>query len=529
MRTVKYLRDARHLEKGLYALTNELFYEPFEGHYEPSPEYLTLVRDLLKGMAAKWLIGRNGLWYHAHPVGHRLPMQGWKIHVSATIENGPSILGRAARIAGANGVSFKFALDRKVLAMMSSKSWHRGRSGKFITMYPEDLSCFKNLMEQLYAELREDHGPYILSDKRYKDCRVLYYRYGGVERNTELDITGEKILVMVSPSGETMRDVRSSYFNLPPWETDPFPTEKAPPRELTLNAGRYLVKKALGFSNSGGVYLVEDRHTGADVVVKEARAHTAMDGPGSDAIQRLKKEEQIFELLRDTHITPAPVESFQDWEHFFLAEEFVSGRDIRELMLTRSPLMRVNPTLKDTTEFYETFRTLFKNFVQALEILHQNGVVLGDLSASNIKIDPSTYAVRLIDFEGAFRPGVDVPTNLYTPGFRNPLHENKKIQNFEDDLYGMAAIMFYIMFPIPTLSAQRPDLFQTVLPIVLKDIGWEQTEVSSIISGLAKNEITCARVRELLDRPAQIQPPGYAADIESDSCNKLAQELGSFI
>ena len=165
MKSARYLRDARHLDKFMYTLMDELFYEPVETRYRPFLEYKTLVADLLSEFADDWVITRDGFWFFVHPAADfDMPDQGWKVHVSATIENAASILSKAARIALVNGVPFKFALDKNVQATMSSKRWARGGSGKFITMYPSDLSNFKSLLEQLYAELRKDEGPYILSD-----------------------------------------------------------------------------------------------------------------------------------------------------------------------------------------------------------------------------------------------------------------------------------------------------------------------------------------------------------------------------
>lgn len=529
VKVAKYLRDARHLDKFMYTLSDERFYEPFETQYQPLQGYLALVRDLVREFANDWTTTREGFWFVVHPAdSFALPLQGWKVHVSATLENGESILKRAAKIALLNRVPFKFALDMRVLTLMSSKRWPRGGSGKFITMYPSDLSCFKNLLEQLYAELHFEEGPYILSDKRYKDCRVLYYRYGGMARTSRTDIMGGKVLVLISPDGEAIPDIRTPYFAPPPWATDPFPGQEPARREIVLN-GKYLVKQALAFSNSGGVYLAEDRETGKQVVIKEARAHTAMDDRGNDAIKRLEKEQEILELLRETGIAPRPLESFHVWENFFLAEEYLAGVDIRQIMLTQSPLVRVRPSLEESSGYYEICRTIFRSLVQAVDLLHKHRIVFGDLSAKNIKIDPSTYAVRLIDFEGAFRPGVDEPTYLFTPGFKSEASIRKNAQGFEDDLFAVAANMLYMLFPIAAFSSLRSDLFETVLRIMLTDLGWSQTELLNIIRGLSRNEITCARACELLDKPVRISPPNCIEGHEPDSCEKITQDLGSFI
>lgn len=529
MSVSKYLRDARHMDKFMYSLMDERFYAPFEMLYKPLQEYVALVTGLLKDFAHEWMITRDGFWFVVHPQPFILPAQGWKVHVSAMMDNGASILQKAAKIALANKVSFKFALDQNVVAMMSSKRWPRGGSGKFITMYPPDLPGFKNLLEQLYAELHSEDGPYILSDKRYKDCRVLYYRYGEMARGNRIDIMGQKIPVLISPDGEAVPDIRTPYFNPPHWITDPFPSEKPERRgEIVLN-GKYLVKKALSFSNSGGVYLAEDRDTGGDVVIKEARAHTAMDDKGNDAIKFLKKEHEILGLLQDTGIAPRPIDAFDGWENFFLVEEFVEGIDIRSIMLTESPLLRARPSLDDTAHYYEVCKKIFRRFAQAVDLLHRRGIVFGDLNAKNLKVRPSTYAVKLIDFEGAFRPGVDEPTYMFTPGFKSEASIRKNAQGFDDDLYALAANMLYMLFPIAAFGSLRADLFDSVLKMMLSEIGWSQTEVFNIISGLAKNEITCTRACDLLDKPASILPPNYIDDVEAGSCDKICQELGCFI
>lgn len=524
-----YLRDARHLNKFIYTLSSDLFYEPLEVKYSPRQDYRSIVIDRLENMASDWVVTRDGFWFHVHPSQpYTLPRQGWKVHVSATITNASDILARAAGIALANQVPFKFALDRNVLMTMCYKTWPRGGSGKFITMYPSDLPSFTNLIELLYAELREQEGPYILSDKRYKECRVLYYRYGGMAQVSKLGLMGEKVLLITSPEGDAVPDIRTPYFAPPPWTRDPFPTEQAKPKEPLLN-GRYRVKNALAFSNSGGVYLAEDSHTGREVVLKEARAHTLMDDRGNDAIKLLEREQEILERIQDAGIAPKPLESFYVWENFFLAQEYLKGTDIREIMLTHSPLMKVNPSLEQSREYYETYRKIFKSFAHALNLLHERGVVFGDLSANNLKVDSDTYDVQLIDFEGAFRPGVEEPSYIYTPGFKSNASIRKNVASFQDDLYGLAANMLYMLFPLGALSSLRSDLFDTVLPAMLADMGWSKTPLLHLINGLAKNEISCLDAARMLDEPAPLLPPRYITNIEPDSCDRFARELGSFI
>lgn len=523
-----YLREARHLDKFIYTLSSDSFYEPFERKYMPLPEYVDITSSILKGHDMNWITTRDGFWFHVHPPHPTMPSQGWKIHVSATIANAPLLLRTVARIALLNNIAFKFALDRNILSMITSKRWDRGSSGKFITLYPLTTPSFRSLIEQLYDELQYQEGPYILSDKRYKDCRVLYYRYGGIKQTTRLNFRGESIPVLHSPDGDPIPDIRKPYFHCPAWTHDPFPSDNIEFQESTLNDGKYLVKQALSFSNSGGVYLAQDRTTGVEVIIKEARPHTLQDGRGNDAITLLKKEYDILQLFRDTGIAPLPIGSFYDWEHFYIVQEYVLGTSIREHLLGESTLMLARPSLADNENFYRTFTGLFKSFCHVVRTLHERSVIFGDLSANNIKIDPLNYSVRLLDFEGAQRLGMDDATFLYTPGFKDPLTLSSTPEK-KDDLYALAAIMLYTIFPVHALSSLRNDLYETVLGNLLKDIGWADTKVFTVINGLSKGALSCTDAIDMLDAPGHVREPHYSETVSVDDCKDMIQGLGCFI
>ena len=219
---------------------------------------------------------------------------------------------------------------------------------------------------------------------------------------------------------------------------------------------------------------------------------------------------------------------FSEWEHSFLVEEYLGGLDIRELVLLQSPLMLVRPSADDSSRFYEIFRKTFSSFLNAVAVAHANGVVLGDLSAANLKIDPETYTVRLIDFEGAFRAGVDPPSLLFTRGFKDPNRENR-FHEFSDDLYAAAAIMLYALFPIAALSSLRRDLYENVFRTFVEEVGWARTPVYEIVNGLLKSTLTPSSALELLDRPVEIAAPRYGEDADADACRTIARGLGDFL
>lgn len=526
------LREARHVDKSGYLGSDERFYEQSYDAYVPSDELADIVRDALQVAASAWQIKRVGVWSHvvagADPDGPQLPVQGWKIHLSATESNCRKILGVVAGLALEHRLLFKFANDINTMRLMTSKRWPRGGSGKFITVYPVDTVQFRQFIDVLHDALEHEIGSYILSDRRYKACRCLYYRYGGIRQIKRLDYMGQQVPMLVSPSGEHVPDLRRPYFDVPSWEQDPFPADDDD-GSMTLACGRYSIQSALGFSNTGGVYHAVDSHSGRDVVIKEARPHVELHGQGADATDRLKREQRNLELLSAVGVSPAVLDTFWDWENFYLVEEKLDAYDLREVMLKHSPLLKARPALEDSEAFYASYVAIFTALLAAVQRAHEAGIVIGDISPPNILVSRTDMSVRIIDLEAAFLADSDESDDIHTPGFRRIMKGRRKASTFEDDAYAAAAVMLYSMFPIVAMAYIRDDLMETVLPTVLADIGWQSTPVGTVIQGLASGSLSLAQAQECLRQPASISAPYPASTRPYPQAGEVVRRLAAYI
>lgn len=316
-------------------VSSNSYYEPID-YYDPKVPYSNRVQAALPSF---WRLKRNGVWVHAIPPQSRLPLQGWKIHVSANLDNADEILDKVTETCQTDKVTFKFLLDDFALRMCNSKNMSRGSSGKFITIYPNDGSQFEALLEQLYDKLSGFEGAYILSDTRFKDCKVLYYRYGGFSRIESANQNGDNQLHVVAPDGSLYPDKRSAYFDPPPWVDDPFPRETVDEQEEpTLKNGRYLVEEVLRFTNAGGVYKAIDQRTQEIVVIKEARPGTELESKGVDACSLRMREWDILCRLKALNVVPQPIDFFTDWEHTYLVESFVKGKTLWDFVVEKNSL-----------------------------------------------------------------------------------------------------------------------------------------------------------------------------------------------
>jgi hypothetical protein len=222
-------------------------HEEFAAVHEPLPEGWTR-QDL-------------GVWVALHPVGVRMPEQGWKIHVSACLDNADAVLKAVRRYCETERMPFKFLRGLPALQLQNAKYAPRGASGKFCTLYPTDDAQLERCLNVLGGELAGQPGPYVLSDLRWGDG-PLYLRYGAFVSRWRMSESGVAELAFADPDGNLVPDVRAAVFEVPAWAPVPEilrPALEARRRGSAAKAEAdrspglpYTVERALHFSNAGG-------------------------------------------------------------------------------------------------------------------------------------------------------------------------------------------------------------------------------------------------------------------------------------
>ncbi|WP_375754309.1 class III lanthionine synthetase LanKC [Corallococcus exercitus] len=374
----------------------------------PGDALLRVVRAVLP---PTWPIRQDDLWYLSEPPGVRLPRQGWVVELSATPSNCEAILHRTATLCGELGVALQFPLDRQVVTRVTGQAWPRESGGRVISLYPVDDARFHQVLERLHTALREFDGPYILSGKRFRDSKVVHYRYGGFPGPgvSVLRVTGERQPMLEAPDGTLVPDERAPLWSPPPWLSDPFPDKAVPDEEsdgISLNKGRYLIRSVMRSAVSGGVYVGLDRETEAAVTIKEARPHAGLDADGLDAVERLKRQYRLLQELQDTGFTPAPLDLFWEWEHLFLVEERIRGLSLEEYAAASNPLVRGQGPRARQEAFAAKFRKIASNLATGLDEMHARGFVLGPVTVEDVVVtDLDADWVRVWNLDTAREAG----------------------------------------------------------------------------------------------------------------------------
>ncbi|MEV4838046.1 class III lanthionine synthetase LanKC [Nonomuraea sp. NPDC049486] len=439
----------------LYCLADPVFYDNLEHTDAADAEFAILGRTL----PANWFHEKTDTWCYFAPTGAPpLPAQGWKIHVSARVEDAEKAIETVWDYCVPRGIAFKFLRGLAVLVMTNSKAASRASSGKLVTIYPRDEAQLELVLKELRELLQDVRGPYILSDLRYGEG-PLYVRYGGFAERHTLSGSGERVLAVEDGGGRLVPDVRGSTFTVPPWTTLPefLQPHLAARNAVTTSELPYRIESVLHFSNGGGVYLGRDLRTQEQVVLKEARPYAGLDAAGRDAVARLEHERAILERLDGLAAVPALRGHFVLGEHHFLVQEFVDGVALQRRLVHRFPLTRATCTERDLAEYTDWALETLEQVGRAVAALHERGVVFGDLHPDNILLTESGRVV-LIDYEVATLLADDTRPALGHPAFAAP--EDRRGAGVDE--YALACLRLGLFAPQCTimLPLHRPKVVQ---------------------------------------------------------------------
>ncbi|GAB3648254.1 class III lanthionine synthetase LanKC [Streptomyces sparsus] len=449
-----------------------------------------------------WERKRAGDWLAYSPLGVRLPAQGWKIHVSAGLDNAESVLTRVMDYCVARRVPLKFMPNRYLLHTRNAKYADRAASGKFITVYPADDEQCRTVAEELDALLAGEHGPYILSDLRWGEGPV-YVRYGAFARRFCHDKAGELCPAVEDPDGRLVPDLRGPAFRTPEWVALPefLAPHLAARSALGLGDVPYTVERALHFSNGGGVYAGRDNRTGRQVVLKEARPHSGLAADGADAVARLERERVALEQLAGLPCVPQVLDTLTLGDHHFLVLEYVEGSTLNTVFARRFPLSGADPEPERLAEHVTWALGVYDLVAQAVEAVHSRGVVISDLHMSNVVVSEDESSVVLLDFEAASPAAEQRRQVVANPAFVAPADR----RGTDIDTYALACLRLALFVPLTTLFALDRDKAAHLADVIAETFPVDRALLDDAVAEIRRDPEP-VRAPSAPERPDAAQP-----------------------
>lgn len=386
-----------------------------------------------------WSISQSDNWTFYNNENYKLSEQGWKVHISSEFSSLDETLKIVSKLLIERKIPFKHLRSREVAFSAYSKNANRISSGKFITIYPNE-SMFLELLDLLYDDLKHmNNGPYILTDRQWKDSNI-YYRYGAFINMYNQD----NVLCIKDLNGNLIPDLRKAEYYLPDFVTEPsILTEMEevynPPSNASNKLSNYNIKETIRYSNSGGIYIAEDKNTHKKYIIKEAREAVGLDSKHQTALNRLNIECDNLDITKDIDGVVNKIDFFKVWKHHFLVEEFVEGLPLMKWIATNYPFTQND----DINQYFEQVKILILNIIKIVNEMHSVSVAMCDLQPHNIII-ADDLKVQFIDFETAKNINDETDPSMVTKGFYN----KKVLKAMETDWYSVNRIFQYMLLPI---------------------------------------------------------------------------------
>jgi serine/threonine protein kinase len=421
-----------------------------------------------------WAVRPTGTWCDVTPPEAVFRPHGWKLLLSATSLSAPTVLARAAEVLAREGCSFTFGTDIDRVTRHRDIWYDQGSAGEFLAAYPRDDQQCRDLAAQLHQVTEGLPGPRILAARQLRPGSLLHYRFGTFTRETVFTDDGMFESLMTGPDGSTFQDRPGAGFSPPPWAAPLFPEsppEAPAPTHPKLLGGRFLARKVLRHTSRGSGYLAEDRHSGAEVVVERARAHTDVRPDGTDARDRLREQARLLDLLAPSGIAPRRLAQFDEWGDLFVAEERIPGQPLLAWVAQRAD----DGAALDAS----AARAVALQLVSLLETVHRAGLVVRDLSPVHVLVTPS-QEVRLVDVKHMAELGREqaatTPSGFTAPEAAVAGDATTEVCSLPEpsaDCYSLGVTLFCMLTSLPPhwvsgrhhVRRRDPDLRRTLAQI----------------------------------------------------------------
>lgn len=431
----------------------------------------------------EWEVYVDKNWHYFINMASDFPAQGWKIHISAAIDESQHLLYDVSSFLFKNDISFKFVPSRLALMQKNGKYGDRAAAGKFITVYPSSEEKFCELLDEL-KKITDNYsaGPYILNDMCWKESNI-YFRYGGLKR-IERTINGEKKLVILDTKGNYVEDKRVPYYYLPDFVSEPdFVTKNNyfPNKDIFKKIPNMDILGSIHFSNSGGVYLIKVNNK--KYVMKEGRPGCGIDSKNNDGFNRLKNEYYSLKKLNDVDSVVNVDNYFVEWINNYFIEEYIEGQSLQDFIAQEYPFNN-NQKSNQQHKYLIKAKKIILQLKSALEKIHEYGIAVGDLSLSNVMITKDNK-VKLIDFE------VSEPIyNTYQPSLATPDFYSSEVNNYlEADWFAFYRIVRKIFIPIIPVLDMAPDIISIQNKLIKTKFGASTITFLEEIENFVKTKV----------------------------------------
>jgi len=267
--------------------------------------------------------------------------------------------------------------------------------------------------------------------------------------------------------------------------------------DLSLQVGRYDIRKLLGRGATGTVYLAKDTFTGGEVALKTIEPEVFNDPEfGTVYRQQFLNEASLAGKLRHPHIV-AILDAVVQEDSGHIAMELVTGGDL-SAHVAADKLLPVGDVLQIGFKCCGALDYAFKEGIVHRDIKPANILVAG----GDVKIADFRGEVKISDFGAAYlRKSQSVQTAaMGSPFYMSPEQIEGKELTFHSDMYSLGVVLYEL------LTGRRPFSGDTIEALVQKILTEDPVPPGKVRPGGLPDAIDTAVLRAMKKKPEYRYP-----------------------
>lgn len=275
------------------------------------------------------------------------------------------------------------------------------------------------------------------------------------------------------------------------------------PGEEVQGYHKYHIERIVGTGAYACVYAAVDEF-GRKIALKEYFPPASLrDAP---ALKSLFERERFVMTKASPHpLIPTFYEGFTSENYYYLAQEFVEGSGLDEIIARKKPLAK-DLMLKWAISLCE-----------ALSFLHERQIVHHDLKPANIRITALNH-LKLLDYGAAVylgKPNPDVPDAMLkenelfgTEGYLPPEVEETFTADIRTDIFALGCILYeMVMGEAPEQQRINERNLYVATPLTRRK-DFDPAFVKIVVTALSYNtDFRFASAKHFLEELKKIAPP----------------------
>lgn len=400
-------------------------------------DYQSIINRMLLSTTSKMTLRKSDEWIFFSSKKMDLPSQGWKIHLTATLNEFDKLCNEVLIELINLKVSFKIPSHASHFLKIQAGEYGDTQIGKIVTIYPCNTNYASYLLKILNEKWQDSVAPRVPEEPSTRPNGPVSCRFGDFQGLYKLSSRGvPRRIVYLKDGTECWDDISNTFLLIKELDIQLYKPMGPISNLLEIIENNYAFLSRYNNASSTVIEAIDKKNL-KRVVIKQGFAEEKADARNIDKKFQIKNEARILRHLNSYKFpSPTLIDYIESNNESLLIIEHVDGTPLNSALFSK-------------------FQLQFE-IEKLINLLHRYEIVHADLKETNILVD-SVGKLSLIDFGSSGFINEKIPTSTATTGYYD-VNKKQLFLTTELDLYSLRSLFFSLKtFCSPSTIVCSPE------------------------------------------------------------------------